>query len=193
MNRSQLARIERIYRAHGLLKDGVPVAEGAKEAFSQDEMKTVYDAYQYFNGKNKRLPEWARADEKEFEGVFGFTREMAYSDQKYLVSFRLSSEDAAFDVSGYSRIRRFERRKYGITGEVAVAFEIDGEPFDISRVVRPLMKEKDDSTAVDSTEPLVVPLSGGRFLLLTYIYIEEHRGSERDADGRYGISGYLCW
>lgn len=193
-NRSQLARIERIYRSHGLFKGGSPVAEGAKTALSREEMKTVSEAFRNFDRNNRRLPEWARADWKAFESTFGFRQKMIYTGFRRVLTFRLRNGNAPLDVAAWSRIRAFKQSRSQIKGEIAIVIEIDGETFDITGILLPLLTEKEDEDAVDREEPLVIPISGGRSLMLTNVFINDSRDEDGNlGDSYYELSGYLCW
>ena len=192
---SQVARIVRVYRAHGLLSDGVPVAEGAKDALSAEEMLSVYGSWLGLSRKNARLPTWARADGTDFEKTFGFSREMARSGASPDLWFDLGGTDAVIDVSAYSHLRHFTYTEHGIEGEVAITLAIDGETFDISDTVRPLMSPKRNGDDSASHEPLVIAVGGGRTLVLTSAHVHEpySKSGERQGKGFYSVEGYLCW
>lgn len=192
-NRSQLARIVRIYRAHGLLSDGVPVAEGAKDALSDEEMRAVSGAWRVLSRASARLPEWAKAGGEDFEKTFGFSlsRGTERDDPRDFL-FELESPEAVIDVSAYTRLRRFSYSRHEIEGEVAVTIEIDGETFDITSEVRPRMARQINGERPQSPEPLAVPV-GGRTLVLTSVHVREPDSGGEKRSGWYSLAGFLCW
>lgn len=183
-NRSQLSRIMRIYRARGLLSDGAPVAEGAAEALTREEMSSVLQAWEALARSGERLPEWAGEDEAGFERTFGFSRSMARNGGTLYMKFNLDASKTLLDVSAYSYILRFESSDPG-----------DGA-FDVTAALSPLMERKEaweDDTWL--SEPILIPVSGGRTLMLTYamIKIPCSESGEPEGEGTYLVKGYLCW
>ena len=191
-SRSQLARIVRIYRAHGLLSDGVPVAEGAKDALSVEEKLSVAEAWRVLSPASARLPEWAKAGGADFEKTFGFSlsRRTERSDLLDLW-FELEEPDAEIDVSAYTRLRRFSYSRHEIEGKVSVTVDIDGETFDITGEVLPFMAER---RKIEASEPLVIAV-GERTLVLTSVYVREPDSvdGKRAGYGWYSVEGFLCW
>lgn len=192
--RSQVARIVRVYRAHDLLANGVPVAKGAAEALSAEEKRTVYESWNalWRNYDSPSMPKWAQVYVEDFESTFGFTIEEAKYEEKTKVRFNLEVHDAiTIDISAFSYLRRIDYHKC-ITNEKGIfaEVEVNGENLDLTDALTPFIPQEDTTRY----EPLIIPLSGGKTLILTYIALTSHLQPTSDDDKvECWISGYLCW
>ncbi|MDE6774220.1 MAG: DUF4153 domain-containing protein, partial [Treponemataceae bacterium] len=191
--RSQVARIVRVYRAHDLLADGVPVAEGAADALTAEEKRTVYESWSAFDREEyASIPKWAQVYASDFEPTFGFTINEAKHDEKTKARFNLEVHDAiTIDISAFSYLRRIDYHKC-ITNEKGIfaEVEVNGENLDLTDALTPFIPQEDTTRY----EPLIIPLSGGKTLILTYINLTSHLQPTSDDDKvECWISGYLCW
>lgn len=192
--RNQVARIVRIYRAHDLLADGVPVAEGAADALTAEEKRTVYKSWDalWRNYGSSSMPEWARVS--DFKPTFGFTIDEVEHDEKTEAQFYLDTPDAiTIDISAFSYMKRFGNDKnYECdTNEKGIFATIYGQDIDLTDALTPYIPQEEDTKRY---EPLIVPVSGGKTLILTYIHLTSYHQSTSDDDKvECWISGYLCW
>ncbi|MDE5775987.1 MAG: hypothetical protein K2H67_03790, partial [Treponemataceae bacterium] len=194
--RSQVARIVRVYRAHDLLADGVPVAEGAAEALSAEEKRTVYESWHALWIKIKydspSMPKWAQVNNVEdFEPTFGFTIEEAKYEEKTKAQFYLNVPDAiTIDVSAFSYMKRIGSYECD-TSEKGIFATIHGQDIDLTDALTPYIPQED---TYRYGEPLIVPAGGGKTLILTYIHLTSYLKPTNDDDKlECWIEGYLCW
>lgn len=191
--RSQVARIVRVYRAHDLLADGVPVAKGAADALTAEEKHTVYESWHALWRRYddcSTIPKWAQIYESNFERTFGFTTEAAKHGEKTEAQFYLSVPDyKAIDVSAFSRLKKIPNLECDIN-EKGIFANVNGEKFDLTDALSPYIPQEDTKRY----EPLVIPVDGVNTLILTYIHITSpiHPTSDDDKVECW-IGGYLCW
>lgn len=192
--RSQVARIVRIYRAHDLLADGVPVAEGAADALTGEEKRTVYESWHalWRNYECSSIPEWAQGDGSDFEDTFGFTTDEAKHAKKTTAQFYLLAEDSIIDVSAFSHLKKIDRHNCIIRDNGGIVTDINEEIFDLTAALTPFIPQED--TTRYEPLPLVIPVSGGKTLILTYIDLTSPIHPTSDDDKvKCRIGGYLCW
>lgn len=191
--RSQVARIVRVYRAHDLLADGVPVAKGAADALTAEEKHTVYESWHALWRRYddcSTIPKWAQIYESNFEKTFGFIIDEVEHDKKTEAQFYLSVPDyKAIDVSAFSRLKKISRLECDIN-EKGIFANVNGEKFDLTDALSPYIPQEDTKRY----EPLVIPVDGVNTLILTYIHITSpiHPTSDDDKVECW-IGGYLCW
>lgn len=189
--RSQVARIVRVYRAHDLLADGVPVAAGAADALTGEEKRAVYEAWRalWRNYDCSSVPEWAQINNSDFERTFGFTTEEAKHGEKTMAQFYLHAEDTVIDVSAFSHLKNIDHHEC-TTDDNGIFAELNGEKFDLTAALSPYIPQEDTTRY----EPLVIPVGGGKTLILTYIDLMSPINPESDDHKlRCWIGGYLCW
>lgn len=191
--RSQVARIVRVYRAHDLLADGVPVAKGAADALTAEEKHTVYESWHALWRRYddcSTIPKWAQIYESNFEKTFGFTIDEAKHGEKTKAQFYLSVPDyKAIDVSAFSRLKKISRLECDIN-EKGIFANVNGEKFDLTDALSPYIPQEDTKRY----EPLVIPVDGVNTLILTYIHITSPIQPTSDDDKvECWIGGYLCW
>lgn len=190
--RSQVARIVRIYRAHDLLADGVPVAEGAADALTGEEKRTVYESWHalWRNYECSTIPEWAQGDGSDFERTFGFTTYEAMHGEKTTTQFYLRAADSVIDVSAFSHLKKIDHHKC-TTNKKGIFAKLKGENiYDLTDALTPFIPQEDTTRH----EPLVIPVSGGKTLILTYIDLTSPIHPTSDDDKvECRIGGYLCW
>ena len=191
--RSQVARIVRVYRAHDLLADGVPVAEGAAEALSAEEKRTVYESWDalWLKHDSPSMPKWAQVYVEDFESTFGFTAYEAKHGEKTKVQFSLNVPDAiTIDVSAFSYMKRIDRYECD-TSEKGIFATIHGQDIDLTDALTPYIPQENTRRY---GEPLIVPAGGGKTLILTYIRLTSYLKPTNDDDKLVcWIEGYLCW
>ena len=190
--RSQFARIVRIYQTHDLLADGVPVAEGAAEALTAEEKRAVYESWcaLWRNYEHSTIPEWAQIDGSDFEPTFGFTIEEAKYGEKTTARFYLDVWDGTtIDVSVFSYLKEIKTGEC-IKNEKGIFRKIDGEYIDLIDALTPFIPQEEDTVRYD---PLVIPISGGRTLILTNVDITSTIKPTSEDEFRCYIGGYLCW
>ena len=191
--RSQVARIVRVYRAHDLLADGVPVAKGATEALSAEEKRTVYESWDALWRRYEipSIPEWAQLYESDFKTTFGFTTEEAKYGEKTTAEFHLNVPDAiTIDVSAFSYMKRIYRCECD-TSEKGIFARIHGQDIDLTDALTPYIPQEDTRRY---GEPLIVPAGDGKTLILTYIRLTSYLKPTSDDDKLVcWIEGYLCW
>lgn len=191
--RSQVARIVRVYRAHDLLADGVPVAKGAADALTAEEKHTVYESWHALWRRYddcSTIPKWAQVYESNFEKTFGFIIDEVEHDKKTEAQFYLSVPDyKAIDVSAFSHLLPFSSYKCDISDE-GIFVSIDNDTFDLTDALTPYIPREDTR----SSELLIIPVGSGKTLILTYIHITSpiHPTSDDDKVECW-IGGYLCW
>ena len=190
--RSQVARIVRIYRAHGLLANGVPVAEGAAEALSAEEKRAVYESWDalWLNYDSPSVPKWAQ-DASDFNSTFGFDFEEAKYGEKTKAQFYLTVPDAiTIDVSAFSYMKRIDNYECD-TSEKGIFATIHGQDIDLTDALTPYIPQENTRRY---GEPLIVPVGGGKTLILTYIRLTSYLKPTNDDDKLVcWIEGYLCW
>ena len=192
--RSQVARIVRIYRAHDLLANGVPVAKGAAEALSAEEKRTVYESWDalWLKYDSPSMPKWAQVyDVENFEPTFGFTTDEAKHGEKTKVQFSLNVPDAiTIDVSAFSYMKRIDSYECD-TSEKGIFARIHGQDIDLTDALTPYIPQEDTRRY---GEPLIVPAGDGKTLILTYIHLMSYLKPTNDDDKlECWIEGYLCW
>ncbi|MDE5581176.1 MAG: DUF4153 domain-containing protein, partial [Treponemataceae bacterium] len=201
--RSQVARIVRIYRAHDLLANGVPVAEGAAEALTAEEKRTVYESWDalWRRYDSSSMPKWAQ-DASDFNSTFGFTTEEAKHgektkadaakyDEKTKAQFSLSVSDAiTIDISAFSYMRRIDYHSCYTNDKGIFAAIYGQEDIDLTEALTPYIPQEDTRRY---NEPLVIPISRGRTLILTRVEINAPIKPTSYDELRCWIEGYLCW
>ncbi|MDE6719948.1 MAG: DUF4153 domain-containing protein, partial [Treponemataceae bacterium] len=189
--RSQVARIVRIYRAHDLLADGVPVAEGAAEALSAEEKRTVYESWNalWRNYDSPSMPKWAQ-DASDFKSTFGFTTEEAKYEEKTRVTFYLNVwAGEKIDISAFSYMKRIPFLTCD-TSDKGIFARILGQDIDLTGALTPYIPQE-ETRRYD--EPLIVPVGGGKTLILTRVEINAPIQLTSYDELRCWIEGYLCW
>ncbi|MDE5798703.1 MAG: DUF4153 domain-containing protein [Treponemataceae bacterium] len=191
--RSQVARIVRVYRAHDLLANGVPVAEGAAEALTAEEKRTVYESWDalWLKYDSPSMPKWAQVYVEDFESTFGFDFEEAKYGEKTKVQFSLNVPDAiTIDVSAFSYMKRIDSYECD-TSEKGIFATIHGQDIDLTDALTPYIPQENTRRY---GEPLIVPAGGGKTLILTYIRLTSYLKPTNDDDKLVcWIEGYLCW
>ncbi len=190
--RSQVARIVRVYRAHGLLADGVPVAKGAAEALSAEEKRTVYESWDalWRRYDSSSMPKWAQ-DASDFNSTFGFTAYEAKHGEKTTAQFSLSVSDAiTIDISAFSYMRRIDYHSCYTNDKGIFAAIYGQEDIDLTDALTPYIPQEDTKRY---NEPLVIPISYGRTLILTRVEINAPIKPTSNDELRCWIEGYLCW
>ena len=190
--RSQVARIVRIYRAHDLLANGVPVAEGAAEALSAEEKRTVYESWDalWRRYDSSSMPKWAQ-DASDFNSTFGFTAYEAKHGEKTTAEYYLNVPDAiTIDVSAFSYMKRIDSYECD-TSEKGIFARIHGQDIDLTDALTPYIPQENTRRY---GEPLIIPAGGGKTLILTYIRLTSYLKPTNDDDKLVcWIEGYLCW
>ncbi len=201
--RSQVARIVRVYRAHGLLANGVPVAEGAAEALSAEEKRTVYESWDalWRRYDSPSMPKWAQVYDPDFEPTFGFTAyeakygekakaDAAKYEEKTRVTFYLNVwAGEKIDISAFSYMKRIPFLTCD-TSDKGIFARILGQDIDLTDALTPYIPQEDTNR---HEEPIIVPVGDGKTLILTRVEINAPIKPTNDDELRCWIEGYLCW
>ncbi|MDE6351195.1 MAG: DUF4153 domain-containing protein, partial [Treponemataceae bacterium] len=191
--RSQVARIVRVYRAHDLLANGVPVAEGAADALTADEKRTVYESWDalWLKHDSPSMPKWAQ-DASDFKSTFGFTTEEAKYEEKTRVTFYLNVwAGEKIDISAFSYMKRIPFLTCD-TSDKGIFAPILGQDIDLTDALTPYIPQKENTNRHE--EPIIVPAGGGKTLILTRVEINAPIKPTNDDDKvECWIEGYLCW
>ncbi|MCR5763880.1 MAG: DUF4153 domain-containing protein [Treponema sp.] len=176
--RSQVARIEKIFKSHNLFKDGKIIPADNENEFSKEEKKQIADSFSTFGislsnpSEDKKLlkliPFIQAQDSSEdaFKKAFGFEKLYSYDEGNYFSLY--VRDDFVLDISGYSQMCRIDGN---------VEKDKDGKFYlksalgniDVTDFIHQVMKSGNS----DAKEPLMYTAQDGTVLYFTNIHIRQ--------------------
>ena len=202
--KDQMARLENVFKRHGLFEDGKINAEKASEIIPNDEKSVVASSYKaldfnYIKNKPAWYTEsfvWSEASKQSvfnFEKAFGFKCLDNYDEIKSFAgyNFKYDLEKNFLDVSDFSLVKSFDiSGNWQEVEDIIIPYSYGSKKKDITDFVRSRSTEKEgrwDDTKTDyGSEPIRLETPEGIELLITYIYYSAERSPE-------GNDTYRSW
>lgn len=206
---SQASRVERIYKAHSLYKDGKLLAENADSLLSYQEKAAVVSAADELYDFKKKPSWWPLSLERgesysaTFEKAFGFKHHSNYAklaknesvDFYYSIRLNLPS-GAALDVSEFSTLYSFcEANGKVERGVIPFGPETDSKEVDLTNELAEYLlnnSSKEDSEYSEYkevSEPIVFKKDGWTFIF-TRLHISMKDGQQGFEE--FYVDGYVC-
>lgn len=181
---SQVAKIESIYKAHNLFKDGKLIAASNENEFSVEEKHQITESYNSFG-----LPYSNNlADEKKlvrligflnvetvsnddiFKNTFGFERHYFYDTNEYTKTWDFHSDITLIDVSEYSQMCEIQEVKYSDKEDKSFVVKSELGDYDITDFVNKNINDIDSYSVTRSHSPIYYEPCENIVICFTYIY-----------------------
>ncbi|MBR1913010.1 MAG: hypothetical protein IJ828_11740 [Treponema sp.] len=176
--RSQVARIERVYKAHNLFKDGKIIPAASGDEFSAEEKKQIADSFSSFGislsepWSDKKLVALFpfisedMTSENLFKQAFGFERPYTHTNDSSVCFDMSVDDDFVVDISGYSQMVRFDLG-FDDRHDGKVLLRSAFGTVDVTDFINEVVEKR----RTKSEEPLRYVASDGTVLFIMHLYV----------------------
>lgn len=195
--KSQMSRIEKIFKAHNLFKDGKVVPASKESEFSDEEKEQILESFSSFDLYAKDVKIQRIVSILDYEGFddanwgdfelfkhnFGFERKSSYlKNNRNYISF-YASENLVYDVSAYKKMSAFD----GYKKEGKVFAKTEFGDVDITNFIA---EQKKSNSLEDRKEPLYYVAPDGIELYFVRMSFWEDEFDSPDDRKYFDCSGY---